>query len=111
VCPYYYFSHHYQIALAVKIKPLFEIAVYLTHYAYYMTSNTTRVVQQNQISILISTKYFYIAELVQLPVLTAHYGELLYKTFFYGEFLNLYAYGERKWKSISTTTITLPNRR
>jgi hypothetical protein len=33
------FSRHYQIAL--KIKPL-----YLTHYAYYLTSNTTRVVQQ-----------------------------------------------------------------
>jgi hypothetical protein len=38
-CSYYYFSRHYQIA--VKIKPL-----YLTHYAFYLTSNTTRVVQQ-----------------------------------------------------------------
>ena len=38
-CSYYYFSRHYQNA--VKIKPL-----YLTHYACYLTSNTTRVVQQ-----------------------------------------------------------------
>jgi hypothetical protein len=37
-CSYYHFSRHYQIA--VKIKSL-----YLTHYAYYLTSNTTRVVQ------------------------------------------------------------------
>jgi hypothetical protein len=37
---YYYFSRHYHIA--VKIKPL-----YLTHYACYLTSNTTRVVQQH----------------------------------------------------------------
>ena len=36
MCSYYYFSRHYQIA--VKIKPL-----YLTHYTYYLTSNTTRV--------------------------------------------------------------------
>jgi hypothetical protein len=35
-CPYYYFSRHYQIA--VKIRPL-----YLTHYVYYLTSNTTGV--------------------------------------------------------------------
>jgi hypothetical protein len=39
---------------------------------FYLTSNTTRVVQQQEISILISTKYIYIAELVQLLVLTAH---------------------------------------
>jgi hypothetical protein len=42
-------------------KPL-----YLTHYVCYLNYNTTRV-----------TKYLYIAELVQLPVLrilTAHYG-------------------------------------
>jgi hypothetical protein len=38
--PYYYFSRHYQIA--VKIKPL-----YLTHYTYYLTFNTTRVVSQH----------------------------------------------------------------
>jgi hypothetical protein len=37
--PYYYFSRHYQIAL--KIKPL-----YLTRNNCYLTSNTTRVVQQ-----------------------------------------------------------------
>jgi hypothetical protein len=36
---YYYFSRHYQIA--VKIKPL-----YLTNNTRYLTSNTTRVVQQ-----------------------------------------------------------------
>ena len=41
MCSYYYFSRHYQIA--VKIKPL-----YLTHYACYLTSNTTRVVQQEE---------------------------------------------------------------
>ena len=34
-----YFSRHYQIA--VKIKPL-----YLTNNTHYLTSNTTRVVQQ-----------------------------------------------------------------
>ena len=83
MCSYYYFSRHYQIA--VKIKPL-----YLTYYTCYLTSNTTRVVQQQQISILISSKYFYIAELVQIPVLTAHYGESPYKTCLYGNFLNLY---------------------
>jgi hypothetical protein len=38
-CSYYYFSRHYQIA--VKIKPL-----YLTNNTRYLTSNTTRVVQQ-----------------------------------------------------------------
>ena len=42
----------------VKIKPL-----YLTHCTYYLTSNTTRVVQQNYISMLISIKYYYILEL------------------------------------------------
>jgi hypothetical protein len=46
-----------------------------------------------QISIVISTKYFYIAELVQMPVLTAHSGESLYKTGVYGNFLNLYSGG------------------
>jgi hypothetical protein len=38
------------------------------------------------IYMLISTKYFYTAELVQLPVLTAHYGDLPYKTFLDGCF-------------------------
>ena len=58
MCSYYYFSRHYSghYQIAVKIKPL-----YLTYYTCYLTSNTTRVVQQQQISILISTKYFYIA--------------------------------------------------
>ena len=57
----------YQIGL--KIEPL-----YLKHYSCYLTSITTRVVQQQQISIMTNTEYFYIAELIQLPVLTAHYG-------------------------------------
>ena len=87
MCSYYYFSHHYQIA--VKIKPL-----YLTHYVCYLTFNTTRVVQQHYISILINTKYFYIEELVQMPVLTAHYGELPYKTCLYWNFLKLYVAGQ-----------------
>ena len=78
MCSYYYFSRQYQNA--VKIKSL-----YLTHSACYLTSNTLNVVQQNQISILISTEYFYIAELVQIPVLTAHYGEPPYKTCLYGD--------------------------
>ena len=43
---------------------------------------------------MISTKYFYIAELVQMPVLTAHYGESPYKTCLYGDFLNLYGGGQ-----------------
>ena len=47
---------------------------------------------------MISTKYFYIAELVQMPVLTAHYGESPYKTSLYWEFLNLY--GDGQWNSI-----------
>jgi hypothetical protein len=38
-------------------------------------SNTTRVVQQHSIYSLISTEYFYIAELLHLSLLTAHYGE------------------------------------
>ena len=87
MCSYYYFLRHYQIA--VKIKPL-----YLTHSSCYLTSNTTRVVQQHYISMVISTKYFYIAELVQMPVLTAHYGESPYKTCLYGDFLNLYGGGK-----------------
>ena len=62
-------SNRCQLMPSIAVKPL-----YLTHYTYYLTSNTTRVVQQHQISILISTKYFYIAELVQMPVLIAHYG-------------------------------------
>ena len=45
---------------------------------------------------MISTKYFYMAELVQIPVLTAHYGEPPYKTCLYGEFLNLYGGGQEK---------------
>jgi hypothetical protein len=36
---YYYFSRHYQIAVKIKL-------LYLTHYACYLTSNTTRVVRQ-----------------------------------------------------------------
>ena len=43
---------------------------------------------------MISTEYFYIAELVQMPVLTAHYGESPYKTCLYEEFLNLYGGGQ-----------------
>jgi hypothetical protein len=43
---------------------------------------------------MINTKYFYIAELVQMPVLTAHYGDLPYKFCLYGEFLNLYSDGQ-----------------
>ena len=46
--PYYYFSRQRQIA--VKIKPLY-LSMYLRHYACYLTSNTTRVVQQHQILI------------------------------------------------------------
>ena len=72
MCSYYYFSRHYQIADKIK-------SLYLKHYAYFLTSNTTRVVQH----------YFYIAELVQILVLTAHYGESPYKTCLYGDFLKL----------------------
>ena len=61
----------------------------MARYICYLTSNTTRVVQQEYISVLISTEYSYIAELSQMQVLTAHYGESLYKTYLYGEFLNL----------------------
>ena len=57
--------------------------------------------------ILISTKYFYIAELVQIPVLTAHYGEPPYKTCLYGDFLNLYS--SEQVNSIFTTEITALN--
>ena len=39
------------------------------------------------IFLLISTKYYYIAELAQMPVLIAHYVE-------YGDFLNLYNGGQ-----------------
>ena len=56
---------------------------------------------------MISTKYFYIAELVRMPVLTAHYGESPYKTCLYGEFLNLYGGGQEN--SIFTTGITVAN--
>jgi hypothetical protein len=61
------------------------------------------------IFMLIKTKYFYIAELVQMPVLIAHYGESLYKTSLYGNFLNLYGDGHKN--SILTTGITVPNLR
>ena len=44
---------------------------------------------------MISTKYFYIADMVQMPVLIAHYGESPYKTYLYGEFLNLYGDGQK----------------
>jgi hypothetical protein len=56
---------------------------------------------------LISTKYFYIAELVQLPIFTAHYDESPYKTCLYGDFLNLYGGGRAN--SIFTTGINVPN--
>ena len=56
---------------------------------------------------MISTEYFYIAELVQMPVLTAHYGESPYKTCLYGDFLNLYGGGQGN--SIFTTGITVAN--
>jgi hypothetical protein len=89
---------------AVKIKSL-----YLTNNSRYLTSNTTRVVLQHYISIVISTKYFYIEELVQMPVLTAHYGEPQYKTCLYGDFLNLYGGG---WgNSILATGISAPQLR
>jgi hypothetical protein len=42
-----------RIKTAAKIKPL-----YLTHNTYYLTSNTTRVVQQQQIIILVSRETF-----------------------------------------------------
>jgi hypothetical protein len=45
---------------------------------------------------MLSTEYFYIAELVQMPVLTAQYGESRYKTCLYGEFLNLYGGGKKE---------------
>ena len=54
---------------------------------------------------MISTEYFYRAELVQLPVLTAHYGESPYKICFYWEFLNLCGGGQAN--SIYTTEITV----
>jgi hypothetical protein len=57
---------------------------------------------------MISAKYFDIAELVQMPVLTAQFGESPYKTCLYVEFLNLYGGG--KENSIFTTGITVPNR-
>jgi hypothetical protein len=48
--------------------------------------------------------------MVQLPVLTAHYmyGESTYKTYLYGNFLNLYGGGQAN--SIFTTGITVPRR-
>ena len=58
---------------------------------------------------MISTKYVYIAEVVQIPVLTAHYGESQYKTCLYGEFLNLYGGGQGN--SISTTGVISRNLR
>jgi hypothetical protein len=45
--------------------------------------------------------------MVQTPVLTAHYGESPYKTFLYGDFLNLYGGGQAN--SIFTNGITVPN--
>jgi hypothetical protein len=57
---------------------------------------------------MISTKYFYIPELVQMPVLTAHYVESLYKTCLYADFLNLYGGGQEN--SIFTTGITVAQR-
>jgi hypothetical protein len=56
---------------------------------------------------MISTIYFYIAELAQMPVLTAHYGESPYKICLYWDFLNLYGGG--KENSIFTTGITVAN--
>jgi hypothetical protein len=56
---------------------------------------------------LISTKYVYIAELVQLPVLTTHYGDSPYKTCLYGDFLNLYCGGQKN--NICTTGINVPH--
>jgi hypothetical protein len=47
------------------------------------------------------------AELVQMPVLTAQYGESPYKTCLYGDFLNLYGGGQGN--SIFTTGISVPN--
>jgi hypothetical protein len=41
--------------------------------------------------------------MVQMPVLTAHYGESPYKTCFYEDFLNLYGGGKKN--SILTTGI------
>jgi hypothetical protein len=58
---------------------------------------------------MISTKYFYITELVRMPVLTANYGESPYKTWLYGDFLNLYGGGQRN--SILTTGIIVPHLR
>ena len=58
---------------------------------------------------LIRTEYFYIAKLVQITVLTAHYGEPPYKTCLYEDFLNLYNGGQGN--SIFTIGITVPNLR
>jgi hypothetical protein len=60
---------------------------------------------------MISTKYFYIAELEQLPILTAHYGESPYKTCLYEDFLNLYGGGPPKKPYFFTTGITAPQLR
>ena len=53
------------------------------------------------------TKCFYIKGLVHLPVLSAHIWEPPYKTFLYGDFLNLYGGGLAD--SIFTTKITAPS--
>jgi hypothetical protein len=46
-------------------------------------------------------------ELVQLPLLTDHYGESPYKNFLGGDFLNLY--GGAQANSILITGITVPH--
>ena len=65
-------------------------------------NSAEKIVLSNPINVL-KAIYILVAELAQMPVLTAHYGELLYKTCLYGEFLNLYGGGKRN--SILTTGI------
>jgi hypothetical protein len=54
---------------------------------------------------MVSTKNFYIGEMVHLPVLTDHYGESPYRTSMYGDFLNVY--GDGQTNRIFTTGITI----
>jgi hypothetical protein len=73
-----YFSRHYQIV--VKIKPL-----YLTHYTYYLTFNTTRVVKQQLILVILVLNILHNIT----GTFTGTYCSLwesLYKTCLYGDF-------------------------
>ena len=58
---------------------------------------------------MIGTKYFYIAELVEIPILAAHYGDHYTKPWLYGEFLKKDSDG-RVNSIFYTTGIIVPQR-